>query len=83
MFSWSKEMFSWIPNACIKFPITQAGLGAAEKAVKAGMRVNLTLCFSQEQAAAVYAATLGAKKARFLFLHSWGDLTTEAKTAWI
>ncbi|MEK7624111.1 MAG: transaldolase family protein [Patescibacteria group bacterium] len=62
MFSWSKEMFSWIPNACIKFPITQAGLGAAEKAVKAGMRVNLTLCFSQEQAAAVYAATLGAKK---------------------
>ncbi|OGG43849.1 transaldolase [Candidatus Jorgensenbacteria bacterium RIFCSPLOWO2_12_FULL_42_11] len=62
MFSWGKEMFSWIPNAHIKFPITQEGLGAAEKAVKEGMRVNLTLCFSQEQAAAVYAATMGAKK---------------------
>src|SRR3989344_69518 len=62
MFSWGKEMFSWIPNAHIKFPVTQEGLGAAEKAVEEGMRVNLTLCFSQEQAAAVYAATLGAKK---------------------
>ena len=62
MLSWGKEMFSWIPNAHIKFPITQAGLEAAEKAVKEGTLVNLTLCFSQEQAAAVYAATLGAKK---------------------
>lgn len=62
MFSWGKEMFSWIPNAHIKFPITREGLGAAEKAIKEGMRVNLTLCFSQEQAAAVYAATLGAQK---------------------
>jgi transaldolase len=30
--------------------------------VERGMRVNMTLCFSQEQAAAVYAATRGAKE---------------------
>lgn len=57
-----KEMFSWIPNAHIKYPITQEGLIAAERSVKEGMRVNMTLCFTQEQAAAVYAATRGAKK---------------------
>ncbi len=56
------EMFSWIPNAHIKFPTSHEGLKAAEQAVKAGIRVNMTLCFSQEQAAAVYAATRGAKK---------------------
>ena len=57
-----KEMFSWIPNAHVKFPTSTEGLKAAEQAIKDGMRVNLTLCFSQEQAAAVYAATRGAKK---------------------
>lgn len=62
MFKQGKEMFSWIPNAHIKYPITKAGLEAAKKSVKAGMRVNMTLCFTIEQAAAVYAATLGAKK---------------------
>lgn len=62
MFKQGKEMFSWIPNAHIKYPITEAGLEAARKSIKAGMRVNLTLCFTLEQAAAVYAATLGAKK---------------------
>ncbi|HSB31746.1 MAG TPA: transaldolase family protein [Candidatus Sulfobium mesophilum] len=56
------EMFSWIPNAHIKFPTSTEGLKAAEQAIKVGMRVNLTLCFSQAQAAAVYAATRGAKK---------------------
>ncbi len=62
MLSQGKEMFSWIPNAHIKFPTWREGLKAAEQAVKSGMRVNLTLCFSQEQAAAVYAATQGAKR---------------------
>lgn len=57
-----KEMFSWIPNAHIKFPTNNEGLTAAGQAVKGGMRVNLTLCFTQEQAAAVYAATSGAKR---------------------
>jgi transaldolase len=57
-----REMFSWIPNAHVKFPTSGEGLRAAEQAVKEGLRVNMTLCFSQEQAAAVYAATAGAKR---------------------
>lgn len=62
MLKQAKDMFSWIPNAHIKFPTTYEGLKAAEKAVKDGIRVNMTLCFTQEQAAAVYVATIGAKK---------------------
>lgn len=61
MFEQGQEMFTWIPNAHIKYPTTTAGLAAAERSVKAGLRVNLTLCFSQEQAAAIHAATKGAK----------------------
>ncbi len=62
MIKQGREMYSWIPNAHIKFPTTREGLKAAERAANEGMRVNMTLCFSQEQAAAVYAATRGAKK---------------------
>ncbi len=62
MMDQAQEMFSWIPNTHIKFPITAQGLAAAEMAVREGIRVNMTLCFSQEQAAAVYAATRGAQK---------------------
>lgn len=57
-----EEMFGWIPNAHIKYPTTKEGLTAAEQSIKGGMRVNMTLCFTQEQAAAVYSATRGAKK---------------------
>jgi len=60
MYKQGERMFSWVPNAHIKFPSTKEGLKAAERAVKNKMRVNMTLCFSQEQAAAVYAATSGA-----------------------
>ena len=62
MVSQGKMMNSWIPNAHIKLPITANGLAAAEKMVREGIRVNMTLCFSQEQAAAVHAVTRGAKK---------------------
>lgn len=62
MFTQGSEMFTWIPNAHIKYPTTKAGLEAANRSIKAGMRVNMTLCFTQEQAAAVYVATKGAKK---------------------
>jgi len=62
MLAQGEEMYSWIPNAHIKFPTTSEGLRAAEQAVKRGLRVNMTLCFSQEQSAAVYAATRGAQK---------------------
>lgn len=58
----ARSMFSWIPNAHVKLPTTREGLIAAEQLIGEGMRVNMTLCFTQEQAAAVYAATKGAKK---------------------
>ncbi len=57
-----KDMFSWIPNAHIKYPVITEGLKAAEQSVNHGIRVNMTLVFSQEQGAAVYAATRGARK---------------------
>jgi transaldolase len=62
MLEQGREMFSWIRNAQVKFPTAKEGLKAAERALKAGLRINMTLCFSQEQAAAVYAASRGAKK---------------------
>lgn len=62
MLDQGEEMFSWIPNAYIKYPCTHEGLRAAEMSVQKSIRVNITLCFSQEQAAAVYAATKGSKE---------------------
>jgi transaldolase len=56
------DMFTWIPNSHIKYPISEAGLSAAEQSIQQGLRVNMTLCFSEEQAAAVYAATKSAEK---------------------
>lgn len=61
-----REMFQWIGNAYVKYPTTEAGLAAAERGVADGMRVNMTLCFSQEQAAAVYAATRKSKEPAFV-----------------
>lgn len=55
-------MDSWAPNAHIKFPITHEGIEAARMALNYDINVNMTLCFSQEQAAAVYAATVGTRK---------------------
>jgi len=62
MLKQGREMYSWIPNAYIKYPCTHEGLRAAQESVRSNMRVNMTLCFSQEQAAAVYSATKGAKQ---------------------
>ena len=61
MLAQGEDMFSWIPNAYIKYPCTREGLRAAEMSVRKQIRVNVTLCFSQDQAAAVYAATRGSK----------------------
>lgn len=55
----------WIPNGVVKFPVTGEGLAAAE-IFCAEFPVNLTLNFSQEQAAAVYAATRNAKHRVFI-----------------
>ena len=48
-----------IDNAYIKYPCTGEGIRAAQMSVASGMRVNMILCFSQAQAAAVYSATKG------------------------
>lgn len=58
----ARELFSWIENGYIKIPIIEEGMKAAEKLLTEGLRLNFTLCFSQEQAAAVYSLTKGAKK---------------------
>ncbi len=61
MFTQAEQMNAWIPNAHIKLPITAEALKTARMCIDAGMKLNMTLCFTQEQAAAVYAATRGAK----------------------
>jgi len=61
MVAQGEEMFSWIPNAYIKYPCIREGLRASKISVERNIRVNMTLCFSQSQAAAVYAATKGTK----------------------
>ena len=66
MLAQGQEMFSWIPNAYIKYPCTHQGLRAAQISVQKNIRVNMTLCFSQEQAAAVYAATKGSKEPAYV-----------------
>lgn len=58
----AKEMYSWISNAHVKLPITKEGLVAAHQAVRDGIRVNMTLCFTQEQAKAVSLATKNANR---------------------
>lgn len=66
MVSQAQEINSWFDNAVIKFPITHEGLMAAQEAVKLGINISMNHCFSQEQAAAVYVATAGARKGQVL-----------------
>jgi transaldolase len=61
MLKQGRDMTTWIPNAYIKYPCTTEGLKAAKQSVAEGIRVNITLCFSQQQAAAVYGATKGTR----------------------
>jgi transaldolase len=56
----ARERLTWIPNAMIKFPCIPEGLKAASVFCHEGP-VNMTLVFSQDQAAAVYSATRGAE----------------------
>ena len=56
-----RELTTWVKNAHVKLPINEAGLEAAETLTQEGIRVNMTLCFTQAQAAAVFAATKGAR----------------------
>ena len=79
MYHQSKKTFDWINNAHIKFPSTEKGLQAAEKATNNDMRVNMTLCFQQQQAAAVHAATQGAEKGDVLVSPFIGRLDDEGE----
>ena len=54
------EFNEWIDNAHIKLPTNKEGLIAARELTRRGVNVNMTLCFSQQQAAAVYSATKNA-----------------------
>lgn len=62
MWTQAQKMNAWINNAHIKLPTTSEGLKTAALCIQHGIHVNLTLCFSQSQTAAVYAATQGAQK---------------------
>lgn len=61
MLAKGRELAGWFPGIYVKLPITHNGLKVAATLVSEGVNVNMTLCFSQEQAAAVHAATIGAK----------------------
>jgi len=60
MIDQARVLNGWLPTARIKLPIIEQGLIAAE-ALKNELRLNMTLCFSQQQVAAVYEATKGAE----------------------
>jgi len=63
----AENMYSWIPNAHIKFPTTKAGLTAANIFVASGGRANMTLCFNINQAASVYTATKNATEGQVFY----------------
>jgi len=54
----ARELASWAPQVVVKVPITEAGLEAASLLARDGVKCNLTLCFSVNQA--LLAATVGA-----------------------
>ena len=56
MIEQARERSKWFPNHSIKFPCTYEGLKAAGT-VCGEMPINITLVFSQNQAAAVYEVT--------------------------
>jgi transaldolase len=58
------KIAEWFPGIFVKLPITKAGLAAAQQLVSDDISVNMTLCFSQEQAAAVHATTKHATNAK-------------------
>lgn len=65
MIAQAKDRITWIPNGSIKLPCTTEGLKAAEVICR-DMPINITLVFSQAQAAAVYEVTKGTKHSVFI-----------------
>ncbi len=60
MISQARELNQWIESPYIKLPTNRQGLEAASVLINEDFLINMTLCFSQKQAAAVYSATKGA-----------------------
>ena len=60
MVAQARDFVTWLSAPYIKLPCTTAGLEAASILTAEGIRVNMTLCFTQEQALAVHMATAGA-----------------------
>ncbi len=58
----AREMNTWVERPHIKLPITPAGLEAAGILSAEGIRINMTLIFKEDQAAAVYSATQESNK---------------------
>jgi len=50
MIKQARDLASWAPNVVIKIPATAAGLEAISTLTKEGIKVNMTLCFSLNQA---------------------------------
>lgn len=75
MLEQAREMKTWGKNIYIKFPTIPEGVKAANEFVKNGGSVNMTLVFDQQQAAAVYVATLPTFKPAFIspFVGRWDD----------
>ncbi len=71
----SEKMYTWGKNIYMKFPTTMAGVEAAHEFTKKGGRVNMTLVFTQMQAAAVYEATKPTQSPAFIspFMGRWDD----------
>jgi transaldolase len=81
MLDQAREMFSWVPNAYIKFPCISEGLGAAESAVQRGIRVNMTLAFRNSRWPR-FTPRPKIPKCPFTFPRLSAAWTTSAKTAW-
>jgi transaldolase len=58
MIAQAREMAIWAPNVVVKIPLTAAGLSITSTLVKEGIKVNMTLCFSLNQA--LLAGAVGA-----------------------
>ncbi len=58
MLNQARQVAGWAPNVVVKIPVTAAGLEATSILSSEGIRVNMTLCFSVNQA--ILAALAGA-----------------------
>ncbi|MHA2083430.1 MAG: fructose-6-phosphate aldolase [Candidatus Thorarchaeota archaeon] len=56
----ARELNSWIENAAIKIPMTWEGLKAVKQCADEGIKTNVTLCFSPNQALLAAKAGAGA-----------------------